>query len=175
MKQEFTLSIFTENKSGVLARVISTFTKRHINIESMTASDSSMEGIYRLIIVVTVEESAAIKIVAQLDKQIDVIKAFYYNNNEMVFQEVAMYKVPTKAFINGTIVEQIIRKHNARILEVEEQFIVIEKTGLQHETEALLLDLKQYGIYEFVRSGRIAIAKPLEQLNNYLKSLKKTR
>ena len=175
MKEEFTLSVFTENKAGVLARVISTFTKRHINIESLNASASSMEGIYRFIIVITVEESAVIKIVAQLDKQIDVIKAFYYHNHEMVIQEVAMYKVPTKSFINGNIVEKLIRTHNARILEVEEKFIVIEKTGLKEETEALLTELRQYGIYEFVRSGRVAIAKPLEQLNTYLKSIKKIK
>jgi len=173
MKQEYTLSVFTENKTGVLARVISTFTKRHVNIESITASTSSMEGIYRFIIVVILDEASVVKLAAQLDKQIDVIKAFYYTNDEMVIQEVAMYKVPTKAFINGNVVEQIIRKHNARILEVEEEFIVIEKTGLKNETEALLSELRKYGIYEFVRSGRIAIAKPLEQLNNYLKSITK--
>lgn len=175
MKQEYTLSIFTENQTGVLARVISTFTKRHINIESITASTSSMEGIYRFIVVVLLDESSVVKLVAQLDKQIDVIKAFHYNKDEMVCQEVAMYKVPTKVFINGNIVEKIIRKHNARILEVEEEFIVIEKTGLKEETEALLTELRQYGIYEFVRSGRVAIAKPLEQLNKYLKSIKKTK
>jgi len=174
MKQEYTLSVFTESKTGVLARVISTFTKRHINIESLNASPSSMEGIYRFIIVVILDEEAVVKLVQQLDKQIDVIKAFHYRNEEMVYQEVAMYKVPTKSFINGNIVETIIRQHNARILEVEEKFIVIEKTGLHHETEALLTELRQYGIYEFVRSGRVAIAKPLEQLNTYLKSLKKT-
>lgn len=172
MKQEFTLSIFTEDKTGVLARVLSNFTKRHINIESIIASSSSMEGVYRLIIVVNVTEETARKLVGQLDKQIDVIKAFYYTNDELVFQEIAMYKVPTKAFMNGAIVERLTRKHNARILEVEEEFIVIEKTGLHHETEALLEDLREYGIFEFVRSGRIAISKPLEQLNNYLRSKK---
>ncbi len=172
MKQEFTLSIFTESATGLLARVVSNFTKRHINIESINASKSSMPGIYRFIIVVHLEEESVKKLVAQLDKQIDVIKAFYYRNEELVFQEIAMYKVPTKAFINGNIVEKLTRKHNARILEVEEEFIVIEKTGLHDETEALLEELREYGIYEFVRSGRIAIAKPLEQLNSYLNSKK---
>lgn len=172
MNQEFTISVFTENQTGVLARVISNFTKRHINIESINASTSSMEGIYRLIIVVEVTEESVIKLVAQLDKQIDVIKAFYYTNDQMVFQEIAMYKVPTKVFMDGNIVEQLTRKHNARILEVEKDFIVIEKTGLHHETEALLEELRNYGIYEFVRSGRVAISRPLEQLNTYLKSKK---
>ena len=172
MNQEYTISVFTEDKTGVLARVLSNFTKRHINIESINASASSIPGIYRLIIVVQVSEESIIKLVAQLDKQVDVIKAFYYTSKQMVFQEIAMYKVPTKAFMNGNIVEKITRKHNARILEVEKEFIVIEKTGLHHETEALLEELRDYGIYEFVRSGRVAISKPLEQLNTYLNSKK---
>lgn len=172
MKQEFTISVFTEDKTGILARIISNFTKRHINIESIIASASSMEDIYRIIIVVNVTEDTVEKLVAQLDKQVDVIKAFYYTNDELVYQEIAMYKVPTKAFMNGNIIEKLTRLHNARILEIEEEFTVIEKTGLHHETEALLEELREYGIFEFVRSGRIAIARPQEQLNNYLRSKK---
>ena len=48
----------------------------------------------------------------------------------------------------------------------------IEKTGHEHETEALLAELQQVGIYEFVRSGRVAVVKPMERLNKYLQSLK---
>ena len=108
---------------------------------------------------------------AQLEKQVDIIKAFHYEANEIVYQEVALYKVPTQVFSNGTRVETLVRKHNARILEIEQEYIVIEKTGHMHETEALLKELEKIGIYEFVRSGRVAIVKPMERLNNYLKSL----
>ena len=72
---------------------------------------------------------------------------------------------------NGDKVEKLIRKHNARILVIEPKYVVIEKTGHAHETEALLDDLTEFGIYEFVRSGRVAIVKPMERLNAYLKSL----
>lgn len=172
MKKEYTISIFTENKTGVLARVISIFTKRHINIESLAASPSSMDGIHRMIIVVTVEEAMVIKLVAQLEKQIDILKAFYYNNSEIVYQEVALYKVPSEVFKNGGTIESLIRKHNARIIDIENEYIVIEKTGLHEETEALLQEFRTHGIYEFVRSGRVAVVKPMEQLNKYLKSIK---
>lgn len=172
MKKEFTISIFTEDKTGVLARVISIFTKRHINIESLNASQSSMPGIYRIIIVVKLEESIVIKLVAQIEKQIDILKAFYYNNKEIVYQEIALYKVPSKVFKNGGAIETLIRKHNARIIDIETEYIVIEKTGLQEETEALLEEFRAHGIYEFVRSGRVAIVRPMEQLNKYLKTIK---
>jgi acetolactate synthase-1/3 small subunit len=67
-------------------------------------------------------------------------------------------------------IQQFIRRHNARILEINPEFIVLEKTGHQEETEILLHELEKTGIYEFSRSGRIAIVRPMEKLNNYLKS-----
>lgn len=169
--KEYTITVFTENQTGLLARVTSVFTRRHINIETLTVSKSSIPGIHRFTIVVNVEHEMVEKLVAQLEKQVDVLKAYYYEPHEIVFQEIALYKVPTSAFYNGTSLEKLIRKHNARILEIEPQYIVIEKTGHQEETEALLRELQERGIYEFVRSGRVAIVKPMERLNSYLKSM----
>ena len=171
MEKEYTITVFTENETGLLSRVVSVFTRRHINIESLTTSKSSIEGIYRFTIVVMVTEEMVRKLVAQLEKQIDVLKAFFYELDEIVYQEIALYKVPTKSVFHGSHVERLVRKHNARILEIEPEYIVIEKTGHQKETEELLRDLEKIGIYEFVRSGRIAITKPMERLNKYLKSL----
>tara|TARA_B100000497_G_scaffold128031_1_gene172684 strand:+ start:4307 stop:4840 length:534 start_codon:yes stop_codon:yes gene_type:complete len=173
MTEQFTVTVFSENKSGILSRVVGIITRRHINIESMTVSKSSMEGIHRFTICLDIEEYRIKKLVAQIEKQIEILKAFYYRNEEMVFQEVALYKVPIESLHHGDKVERLIRKHNARILAIEPKYAVIEKTGHEFETEALLVDLQESGIYEFVRSGRIAIVKPMEKLNSYLKSLEK--
>ncbi len=175
MNQEFTITVFTENETGLLMRVVSVFTRRHINIESLTVSKSSMNGIFRFTIVVLVEEDRVSNLVAQLEKQVDVVKAFYYRSEEVIYTEIALYKVPHNIFTNGYNVEKLIRAHNARILEIEEEYIVIEKTGHQEETEALLKELEPLGIYEFVRSGRVAIVKPMERLNKYLKSLEEKK
>lgn len=169
--KEFTISVFSENKTGLLSRIVGVFTRRKINIESLNTSESSMKGIYRFTIVVNVTEAKVKHLVKQLEKQIDVLKAFHYESNEIVYQEIALYKVPTKRFMNGRKLERLIRKHNARILDIEEEYTVIEKTGHQKETEALLRDLEKIEIYEFVRSGRVAITRPMEQLNKYLASL----
>ena len=171
MIEEFTITVFTENQTGLISRVVSVFTRRHINIESLTTSESAMAGIHRFTIVVKVKEEMVIKLVNQLEKQVDVMKAFYYRAEEIVYQEIALYKVPTHVFSNSDRVEQLIRSHNARILDIEPEYIVIEKTGHQRETEALLIELKEIGIYEFVRSGRVAIVKPMERLNKYLQSV----
>ena len=171
MAEQFTLTVFSENKSGLLSRVVGIITRRHINIESLTVSKSSMEGIHRFTICLELEESVVKKLVAQIEKQVEILKAFYYKNEEIVYQEIALYKVPSEALYNSEKVERLIRKHNARFLAIEPKYAVIEKTGHEHETEALLEDLQEFGIYEFVRSGRVAIVKPMEKLNSYLKSL----
>jgi len=142
-----------------------------MNIESLTVSKSSIPRIHRFTIVIKETEEAIRKLVAQIDKQVDVLKAFYYKNNEIVHQEIALYKVPTSVFYKGNEVEKLVRIHSARILSIESDYIVIEKTGHAKETEALLKELKKLGIYEFVRSGRVAIVKPMERLNNYLSSI----
>lgn len=171
MKKDFTLTVFTENQTGLVIRIASVITKRHINIESLSVSKSSMQGIHRFTIVVHETDEVVRKLCSQLDKQVDVLKAFYYDNEEIVYQEIALYKVPIEAFFNGEKLERIVRDHNARILSIEPEYIVIEKTGFENETEALLEALRTIGIYEFVRSGRVAIVKPMERLNKYLKSL----
>lgn len=170
-KKEYTISVFSEDMVGLLSRIVTVFTRRHINIESLVTSKSSIKGIYRFIIVVTVTEEMVEKLVKQIDKQVDVLKAFHYESSEIVYQEVALYKVPSSIFINGNHIENIIRQHNARIIDIEKDYIVIEKTGHQDQTEALLSVLKKLGIYEFTRSGRVAITKHHEPLNKYLQQL----
>lgn len=173
MIKDYTITAFTENHTGLLARVVSIFNRRHINIESLTTSPSSLDNIHRFTIVVKVTEDMVNKLTAQIEKQVDVLKAFYYEKSEIVYQEIALYKVPTEVFLDSDEIEKLIRTHNARILEIERKYVVIEKTGHERETGALLDDLKAIGIYEFVRSGRIAIPKPMERLNKHLKQIEK--
>jgi len=171
MKKEYTLTIFSENKTGVLSRVVGIITRRHINIESISASNSAIEGIHKIMVVINVTEDMVKKVVATIDKQIDIMKAFYYDKSDIVYQEIALYKVPTEAFYEGDTVEQLVRKYDARILRIERQYIVIEKTGHPEQTESLLKELQGIGIYEFVRSGAVAIVKPMERLNTYLSNI----
>ncbi|HMP32496.1 MAG TPA: acetolactate synthase small subunit, partial [Saprospiraceae bacterium] len=161
--QEYTLTVFCENKTGLLSRIVSVITRRHYNIESLTGSPSAIEGIFRFTIMVNITHEQVRKLVGQIEKQIDVLKVFYYTNDEIIHQEVALYKIPTEVFYGGNSVEKIIRKHNARVLAIEKEYIVIEKTGHLQDTEDLLDEFKKIGIYEFVRSGRVAIVKPMER------------
>ena len=171
MKKRYTISVFTEDMVGLLNRVTIIFTRRKINIESIAASESEIENIHRYTIVISEDEDTVKKVVLQLEKQVEIIKAVYQLEDEIVYQEIALYKVPTDVLSSGNEAEKIVRAHYARVLSVEPEFTVLEKTGHKEETQALFDELEPFGILEFVRSGRIAITKPMRTLKSVVEEL----
>jgi acetolactate synthase-1/3 small subunit len=158
-KKNFTVSVYTENNIGLLSRIAAIFLKRHINIESITASKSEVSEVMRFIIVVEITEEPVKKIIGQLEKQIEVIKAFYHTDEQLIYQETALYKVRSSSFVDDFHIQDFIKETNARIVTVSPEFFVIEKTGKRHQTENLYEKLKPYGLMQFVRSGTIAVSK----------------
>ncbi|MFV8224479.1 acetolactate synthase small subunit [Christiangramia aquimixticola] len=158
-KKNYTVSIYTENNLGLLSRIAAIFLKRHINIESITASPSEVTEVMRFIIIVNVTEEQIKKIVGQIEKQIEVIKAFYHTDAETIYQETALYKIKSEDFLDDHNIQDFIKETNARIVTVTKEFFVIEKTGKRSEVDALYEKLKPYGLMQFVRSGTIAVTK----------------
>lgn len=176
MKEEFTLTIYSENVVGLLNQLTTVFTRRRINIESLTTSESAIKGIHKFTIVIHSTHEHVEKLVKQIEKRIDVLKAYYFRTDEIVFQEIALYKVPTKALLNGNEVEKLVRNYGARILEITDKYTVIEKTGRKAETQELYEKLDPYGLTQFTRSGRIAINRlSKEPLNTWLKTLEEDK
>ncbi len=170
-KKRFTISVFTEDVVGILNRVSIIFTRRKINVESITASESEIEGIHRYTIVVNETKDQIKKVVGQLEKQVEIVKAVFHSDEEIVYQEIALYKVKTGILASGGQAEKIVRYHNARVLSVETEFTVLEKTGHNEETQQLFDELEPFGILEFVRSGRVAITKPMRTLSSIVNDL----
>ncbi|NER16383.1 acetolactate synthase small subunit [Spongiivirga citrea] len=164
----FTISVYTENMVGLLNRVSGIFLKRHINIESLTTSQSEIEGVNRFVIVVNTTEQWVKRIVGQLEKQIDVIRAYYHTDEETIYQESALYKVKSDSLFEQRQVQNIIKDSHAKIVTVSKEFFVIEKTGFRHETEQLYNDLIPYGLMQFVRSGRISVTKEAMQVSSLI-------
>lgn len=167
----FTISVLTENKSGLLNGVTIVFTRRKVNIESINVSITEVEGVSRYTIMVSCSREIVEKIVKQIRKLVEVLGAFVYEQEEIHYQELALYKVQTKHIMNGNKVENLVRNNGARILVIEEDYIVIEKTGHMHETFNMFEKLKPFGVLEFVRSGRIAISKSKRETTTFLKEL----
>ena len=172
LKKTFTVSIYTENNIGLLNRISAIFLKRHINIRSITSSESEITNIYRFIIVVKVDSEKIIKLIKQIEKQIEVIAAFYHTDEETIFLETALYKVKSKSLFKERQIQNIIKESRANIVTVKPEYFVIEKTGWREETEDLYNKLKKYGLLQFVRSGRISVSKKSMEITKYLKSNK---
>jgi acetolactate synthase-1/3 small subunit len=171
MKEEFTISLFTEDHIGILGQITIILTRRQINIDSFTASESAVKGVYLLTIVVKTTKEMIQKVARQMEKLIDVLKVFVHTSEEIIYQEIALYKVTTKRLMSGNIIDNVVRAYNARILEVSPEYIVIEKTGHKTEIADLLLKLEPYGVLQFAKSGRVAITKQVKELNSYLKEM----
>tara|TARA_R110002049_G_scaffold9962_1_gene49635 strand:- start:14703 stop:15236 length:534 start_codon:yes stop_codon:yes gene_type:complete len=155
----FTISIYTENNIGLLNRISAIFQRRHINIESLTTSQSEIEGVNRFVIVVEMTETQAKKIVGQFEKQVEVIRAYYHTDDETIYTESCMFKIRSNLLFDEPQIQNIIKESDTRIVTVNKEFFVLEKSGRRHEIEALRRDLNVFGIMQFVRSGRIAVTK----------------
>jgi len=170
-KQEFTISIFSENHIGLLNQVTIILTRRQINIESITASESAVPGVHLLTMVVKATPEMIRKVAKQFEKLVDVLKVFVHTSDEIIYQEIALYKVTTKGLMSGNVIDNIVRNYHGRIIEVSPEYMVIEKTGHKAEISELLKKLEPHGVLQFVRSGRVAITKQVRELNSYLKEM----
>ena len=168
IKQTFTVSIYTENNIGLLNRISAIFLKRHINIESLTTSQSEIDSIFRFVIVVNVSETMIKSIIKQINKQIEVISSFYHTDKETIFLETALYKVKSKSLFDEKHIQKIIKNSQANMVTVSPNYFVIEKTGWRDETEKLYKELEPYGLLQFVRSGRISVSKEPMNISNIL-------
>ena len=155
----YTVTVYSENQVGLLNQISIIFTRRQLNIESLSVSGAAIEGVHKFTITTYSDRETMEKLVKQIEKRIDVLRAFFYTDDEIIFQEVALYKVPTDKLLDDRSIEDLIRKHNARILEVNRTYTVIEKSGHPNETQSLFEELSRYDVMQFVRSGRVAITK----------------
>ena len=174
--KEYTLSVLTENKAGLLNHITIIFNRRKINIDSLNVSTSEVKGVSRFTIVVKSNKEKIIKILNQINKLIDVLGAFLYEEGETYYQEIALYKLSTKIFLKGDNVEKIVRENGAKIIIIEEDHTIIQKTGTKSETQKLYNELEKFGsILEFVRSGRVAVSKSKRKTENFIKELEKIK
>ncbi|MFZ9661034.1 MAG: acetolactate synthase small subunit [Chitinophagaceae bacterium] len=172
-KQEFTVTVYTENQVGLLNRIAIIFSRRKINIESLNTSPSEIEGIHRFTIVINEVEEVVKKLARQIEKQVDVLKAYYNTNDEIIWQELALYKVPTDEITEKVKVERLLREHGARAVVIRKDYTIFETSGHREETDKLISVLEPFGLIEFVRSARVAIIKESAGFHRKLKEFEK--
>ncbi len=168
-KQEYTITVYTENQIGLLNRIAIIFSRRKINIESLNTSPSEVDSVHRFTIVINETEDVVRKLCRQIEKQVEVLKAYYNTNDEIVWQELAMYKVPTEVIASSVKVERLLREHGAHTVVIRKDYTVFAVAGQREETDKLIKVLEPYNLIEFVRSARIAIIKASDGFHEKLK------
>jgi acetolactate synthase-1/3 small subunit len=134
-------------------------------------SASAMKGVHKFTITCYSDTKAVEKLVKQIEKKIDVLTAYYYLDDEVISREIALFKVSTETLLINNAIEGLVNKYNAKILEVNHLYTVIEKTGYQTEIQNLFEELESFGILQFVRSGSVSITRSkYEQLSDFLAS-----
>lgn len=170
MKNEkYTISIYSENNLGLLNRIATIFLKRHINLESLTVSGSEIENVSRFIIVVDLTEERVKKLIGQIEKQVEVIKAYYHTNEECIYLQSALFKIKSNLLFEERQIQNIIKNSNSQIVTVSPEFFVIEKSGRKEEIDTLYDELVSFGIMQFVRSGRISVTKDEMKISEILR------
>jgi acetolactate synthase-1/3 small subunit len=174
-KQEFTITVYTENQIGLLNRIAIIFSRRKINIESLNTSPSEVDAIHRFTIVINETEEVVRKLCRQIEKQVEVLKAYFNTGEEIVWQELALYKVSTDEIAEKVKVERLLREYGARAVVIRKDYTIFETTGHREETDRLVGVLEPHGLIEFVRSGRVAIIKDSKGFHEKIKEFEKTQ
>lgn len=159
-KQLYTIIIYSENLAGVLNQVTAEFTRRQMNIETLNVSSSSIEGVHRYTVSLWSEEEVIKKVVKRLEKKIEVLRASYYTEDDIFVQEVALYKISTPKLLANKQISKIIRHNNARVIEINSTYTVVEQTG---KTDTIMKLYKEFAalqcVLQFVKSGHIAVTR----------------
>ncbi|HQB27902.1 MAG TPA: acetolactate synthase small subunit [Paludibacter sp.] len=170
----YTITVFSENTVGILNQITIIFTRRAVNIETLSVSPSAIKGIHKFTITAFATKSLIEKIVKQIDKRVDILKSYYNTDEDLIHQEIALYKIATEKLMAMSSIESLIRQYNIKILDMNETFVVFLKSGHYAETQQLFEELSNtIGVLQFVRSGRIAITKAkVERLSDMLDAMR---
>ena len=163
-KKLYTLLVYSENIAGILNQITAVFTRRQVNIESLNVSASSINGIHKYTITVWSNEEQINKINKAIEKKIDVVKSSYYTDDELFIHEVALFKVSTPKLLDNPEISRTIRRHDARMMEVNPTYSTVLLAGLTEDIADLFHCLQEFDcMLQYTRSGRIAVTRSFEE------------
>ena len=171
----YTLLVYSENVAGILNQVTAVFTRRQVNIESLNVSASSIPGVHKYTITAWSDEDQIQKIVRQIEKKIDVVKANYFTDDQLFIRESGLYKLATDKVLENPEISRTIRRFDAHIIEVNPTYTIVMKFGLTEDIISLFRALDPFGcVLQYTRSGRIAVTRGMqEQVSQFLEEREK--
>ena len=169
-KKFYTLLVYSENIAGILNQITAVFTRRQVNIESLNVSASSIEGVHKYTITAWCYDDQVVKIVNQIEKKIDVIKATYFTDDQLFIRETGLYKLSTDEVMQNSEISRIVRHYDAQITEVNPTYVIVMKSGNTEDIMNLFNALNEFNcVLQYTRSGRIAVTRSTqEQVSEFL-------
>ena len=176
-KKLYTLLVYSENIAGILNQITAVFTRRQVNIESLNVSASSIPGVHKYTITAWSDEDQIQKIVHQIEKKIDVVKANYFTDDQLFIRESGLYKLSTPMVLENPEISRTIRRFDAQIIEVNPTYVIVMKHGVTEDIISLYRALDTFGcVFQYTRSGRIAVTRgKQEQVSEFLEQREKER
>jgi len=153
-----TFVAYVEDKPGVLNRVASLFRRRNFNIESLTVGHTEQNGVSRMTIVVDADDLTARRIEANLYKLVNVLRVDDVTDNAAVVRDLALIKVAVTP-ANRSEVIQLADVFRARVVDVDNESLIIEITGTEDKIEKLVDVMRSFGIIEMVQTGIVAMSR----------------
>lgn len=138
MDPQYTITVFTENHPGLLSRIANVFTRRKLNIESLTVSRSRYEGVHRFNILLRISDDQADKLVKQIEKQVEVYKAFARKEDKVFAHKTLLFKISTDKLLELPEMENIIKEYDVRLMEARPDYSYFEKTGEDQEISSMM-------------------------------------
>ena len=156
-----TIAVIVENKSGVLTRIAGLFSRRAFNIDSLSVGATDNPDYSRMTLTVMGGEEVLEQVIKQLSKLINVIRVSELNPAESVERELAIIKVNADRE-NRSEIMQVVDIFRAKIIDVSARSMIIEITGDEEKINAIVQLLRQYGIKEMARTGKVSMARGLK-------------
>lgn len=170
MKREYIVVAFVNNQISVLNRITSAYLKRHINIESLNVSESYIKGVSTVVISAITTKETIEMIVNQLANAIDILNVDFYLQEDLIYKEMALYKVSSKILDNKRSFDNILNNSNSRVIEINNEFLILEKSGSRNELEKLKDKLEYMNLLNgFSRSGNVVLHR--ESIENLMQKV----
>lgn len=162
-----TISVQVENEFGVLARVAGLFSGRGFNIESLTVNEDPLDPtMSRIVLVTTGDDQVLEQINKQLNKLVSVIKVTDFQDVDIVGRELVMLKVAVDDRTRAEL-DSIVQAFRAHVVDIGPRSVTVEITGTAEKISAFTALVRPLGIKEAVRSGKIAMARSVQQASNH--------
>ena len=158
---EHVISLYVNNKPGVLVRVAIVFARRGYNIDSLVVSPGAQGDFSRMTVACSGDPETLEQIIKQLAKLVDVVHAIDHTGGKAYGTEIALIKLQCQLDERSQIL-QIAEHFNAKVVDYGTESLMLRVYGASEKLDTFIELLRPFGLRELVRSGKVLMARGLQ-------------